>query len=72
MYLLFNFSVSFSKTSNVPEKQLNTHTNAHVQRCVFLLLSQAPMWPCWFSRPGPGDTGWLEEAKCHRHHGNYQ
>ena len=26
MYLIFNFSVSFSKTSNVPEKLLNTHT----------------------------------------------
>ena len=43
MYLLFNFSVSFSKTSKVPEKLLSTC--AHVQRCVFLLLSQARRVP---------------------------
>lgn len=56
MYLLFRFSVSFSDFS-CSKKLLNTHINAHVQRCLFLLLSQAPGCPCGLSLSGPGGTG---------------
>lgn len=44
---------SIFQTSPVPEKLLNTHINAHVQRCLFLFLSQAPGCPC-VSLSGPG------------------
>lgn len=46
MYLLFNFSVSFSKTSNVPEKLLNTHMHMSRGAC-----------SCFCLRPPCGPAG---------------